>query len=474
MSIRARLRRASRWMIFTCLCAGFVGLIANLVAYSYRTIAADEREDERRVHQVSVASAAYGRALEEALGHTREVDKLNRSFEQLRQTLRASAEDNHEESLEVAEIVALAAQLDEVHLQAQTSLAGPRDLPAAEELAHLFFEQVEAPLQLQIEKDRLEAEAATDTAAEAATAASGLTFLALVVCAVVSALTTRSVERELAGRLEELVLGISRIAQGELLKPVKTTGTDEISAIGEALNQTCEKLLAAHKAVEAGARMSALGQLAASMGHELRNPLGAIRNAATYLTRRLAPTDPKVQSMFSLIEREVVIAAQYIEDVLDYARTRELHRTLVTLRPLVDEVLQVIGPTAERVDNQVPEDLPAMSADRTQLRQLLTNLVRNALEATNTLTAIGSVRVTARAEGASCVIVVEDDGGGIPKQVQQTLFQPLVTTKRKGTGLGLAIVSRVVEAHHGTIAIEDCTRGARFVIQLPTLEAHLV
>jgi len=220
-------------------------------------------------------------------------------------------------------------------------------------------------------------------------------------------------------------------------------------------------------------RLAAIGQLAATVSHELRNPLAAIRSAAAFLRRRVssAPEGDRVREFFDIIDREIDASNRIVGELLDFARTRSLLRAPVDLHALVEEVRQVVPLARCRLTNAIPRDFPAHLLDRDQMRQVISNLVQNAADASS-VEREGEVSVRAH-EGArgSLVIEVEDDGPGMPPEVAARAFEPLFTTKSKGTGLGLALVAKNVDAHGGTVRVEDGTpRGARFVIELPVPE----
>ena len=244
--------------------------------------------------------------------------------------------------------------------------------------------------------------------------------------------------------------------------------TVELQAALDELHSTQETLIRTEK-------LAAVGQLAASVGHELRNPLAAVRNATTYISRKLAhaPTeDPRIPQFLDVIEREVGNCTRIISDLLDFARERPPARELCPLHSLVEEVATVVPTRSDRVRNEVPEHLPAPWVDRAQLRQVLTNLVQNGLEALPSDTE-GWVTVRARMDGPTWVLEVEDEGSGMPAETREKVFEPLFTTKTKGTGLGLAIVANLIRSHGGTIAVDSkLDRGTRFTIRLPPADSE--
>jgi signal transduction histidine kinase len=241
------------------------------------------------------------------------------------------------------------------------------------------------------------------------------------------------------------------------------------------LDRAMRELQSSQHALVRAEKLAAVGQLAASVGHELRNPLATIRNASKYLAKRITGpnaalnlSDPKVPQFLTLMDREVTVCTKIISDLLDFARERAPVPEPCPLRPLVDDAISVVPESAVRIINAVPADLPVPTIDKDLFRQVLTNLIQNGVEA------IPSDRpgeVTISAEGGESHpwrIVVADNGSGIPEEAVTKIFEPLFTTKAKGTGLGLAIVAGMIKAHRGTIAVESSSdSGTRFVIELP-------
>ncbi|WP_224363434.1 sensor histidine kinase [Hyalangium versicolor] len=263
-----------------------------------------------------------------------------------------------------------------------------------------------------------------------------------------------------------------RRAAAELASEREQEKSRELDKALTELRDTHEHLIRVEK-------LAAVGQLAAGVGHELRNPLAAVRNAHAYLSKRLAKpeeaaTDARVPQFLALMDRELNNCARIISDLLDFARERALSLQPCPLRPLVDEAMGVVPPReGVRVLNQVPETLPVPVLDREQFRQVLINLVQNAVEAIP-LGRSGEVVVRADGGGPEPLRVrVVDDGGGIPPDVLPRIFEPLFTTKKQGTGLGLSIVATRVQRHGGTLqVVSEPGRGSEFIIQLPPAVAR--
>ncbi|TMA88153.1 MAG: two-component sensor histidine kinase [Deltaproteobacteria bacterium] len=253
-------------------------------------------------------------------------------------------------------------------------------------------------------------------------------------------------------------------------------GIDEMRSIARQrteLEKTFAELERTHQIVTRTEKLAAVGQLAASVGHELRNPLTAIRNAHAYISKRVlksnAASDARTVQFLGLQEREIHACNRIISDLLDFARERPLDLRPCPLRPLIEEAFSVVT-ARDGVDlvNEVPADLPVPALDKDQFRQVLVNLVQNAVEAMPAGRA-GTVRVSAAGSaGDRWRIAVIDDGAGIAPELHARIFEPLFTTKSKGTGLGLAVVATMLKRHGCSISVKsEIGRGTEFAIEIP-------
>jgi two-component system sensor histidine kinase HydH len=212
-------------------------------------------------------------------------------------------------------------------------------------------------------------------------------------------------------------------------------------------------------------RLATFGQLIGSMGHELRNPLGVMETSLHILRGRIGD-DERAKKHVERIGGQIGIANKIVSDLLDMIRDRPLAREELALSEVIDAAVQsIVKPEGVKLEVRGVAELPGLTGDRGQLRQLFVNLLDNAVQACG---AAGEVTVMgARLEGFVRV-AVEDSGPGVDPATRRRLFEPLVTTKEKGVGLGLALVRRIVERHGGNIEYEPREpRGARFVVRLP-------
>lgn len=225
-----------------------------------------------------------------------------------------------------------------------------------------------------------------------------------------------------------------------------------------------DDLLAKNRTAE---RLATIGQFAAGIGHELRNPLGVVESSAFLVTRRMEQlqiADPGILRHLEKITTEVQRSNKTINDLLELARSKPLRRRVVDCRQfVVDAVPLAHLPATIAVEVDVAPGVP-LDADPDQLARIVTNLLINAGQA---MPGGGHVRIEARREEAATTLRVADDGPGIPDELREQVFQALFTTKAKGSGLGLSLSRRIAEAHGGTIVVEPAPGGAAFRITIP-------
>jgi signal transduction histidine kinase len=212
-------------------------------------------------------------------------------------------------------------------------------------------------------------------------------------------------------------------------------------------------------------RLATFGQLIGSIGHELRNPLGVIESSLYILQGRIG-TDERAAKHIERIGQQLRVSNGIISALLDMIRDRPLVTESVRVPTLLESALGSLSvPPDVQVEIVGIEELPAIQGDAGQLRQVLLNLVDNALHAASPK---GRVQVTGRVADGQVEVAVEDSGPGVSPETLRRLFEPLITTKTKGIGLGLALVKRIVERHGGTVKYAPREGGgARFVVRLP-------
>lgn len=233
-----------------------------------------------------------------------------------------------------------------------------------------------------------------------------------------------------------------------------------------ALRLAYDKLQLAQKELVQRERLAVLGQLASSIGHELRNPLGVISTAVYFLTMTLQSPEKSVRDALNIIDCEVARANKIITDLLDFAHSKPPHREKISINDQIQAVLKrTVIPHNILLVTRLAHTLPAVMADGEQLQQVFHNLITNALQA---MPEGGQLRIHTRHTGAKVECSVSDTGIGIPKENGAKIFEPFFTTKAKGIGLGLAVSKSLVEANGGQIKLESqVDAGATFVVILP-------
>jgi PAS domain S-box-containing protein len=254
---------------------------------------------------------------------------------------------------------------------------------------------------------------------------------------------------------------------------------EEILRLNASLEQRVEErtreLHAAQEKLLRQEKLAVLGQLAGSVGHELRNPLGVINTSIYYLNMVLPEVDEKVKQHLSIIKQEVFTADKIIGDLLDFARVKSTDRQNFPVDLLVRQTLERFHvPPALELKLDLPGGLPDVFADPRQMEQVLGNLVTNACQAMTVqnsatgLMAGASLCISARAQDELVAIAVQDTGPGISPENMKKLFEPLFTTKARGIGLGLAVSRKLAEANGGRIEVEsEPGKGSTFTLYLP-------
>ncbi|HKQ48359.1 MAG TPA: ATP-binding protein [Phycisphaerae bacterium] len=264
----------------------------------------------------------------------------------------------------------------------------------------------------------------------------------------------------------------------------------ELAGIISSYNEVTERLKEAHERLEREVarlhdelrqknmelrrrdRLAALGEMAAGLAHEIRNPLGGIALYSSMLERELDAASP-AHGAAAKITIGVRTLERLVSDILDFAQERPLQRHACRMADLLPGLDTSIEPWADQCRCQLIIEPKAgecaLYCDSERLGQALLNLLMNAVQAAGEK---GTAWLSARLKSDGAEIEVWDSGPGIPRDDLDRIFNPFFTTKAQGTGLGLAIVHQIVEAHGGTIRAGNRNEGgARFVIWLPGAEA---
>jgi PAS domain S-box-containing protein len=228
-------------------------------------------------------------------------------------------------------------------------------------------------------------------------------------------------------------------------------------------------------------RVTTMGELTASLAHEIRQPISAaVTNAKTCLRwlRRDEPDVAEACEAASRLVKDVTRAADIIARISSLFKKGALQRELVDVNELIGEMIVLLRSEANRysisIGTELAEDLPKVMADRVQLQQVLMNLMLNGIDAMKETTGGGELTIKSEACDAQLLISVSDTGVGLPPEQVDQIFRAFFTTKDNGTGMGLPISRSIIETHGGRLwANANSARGATFQFTLPaTLAAH--
>ena len=215
-------------------------------------------------------------------------------------------------------------------------------------------------------------------------------------------------------------------------------------------------------------RLAAIGEMAATVAHEIRNPLGGIRGFASLLARDIAEDDPRAR----LVDKILIGTKdldRVVNELLEYTRPVDLDPRPVACGEILRAALAYLelDGRAVRVVDETEPSLKVL-ADLDKMRQVFLNILLNAVQS---IEGEGELRITASATSAAVTIAIADTGCGIAPEDVDNVFSPFYTTKEKGTGLGLAVAGKIVESHAGALSVEsELGKGTTFFVRLPRTE----
>jgi len=219
-------------------------------------------------------------------------------------------------------------------------------------------------------------------------------------------------------------------------------------------------------------RLAALGKLSAGIAHEIRNPLSSIRGLAQFVSNSFSKNDERREDLNTIIQ-EVDRLNNLVIQVLDYARVKKLNITSFPLNNFINDIIELFKREVTnkqiKFDIDLSPDISMIQADKDQIRQILMNIIINAIQA---IPEEGEIKIKAEKVfirgNPTIKLVVEDNGIGIAAQDLNQIFDPFFSTKEQGSGLGLSIVYKLVESHRGEIRVESKEgKGTKFIIILP-------
>ena len=275
----------------------------------------------------------------------------------------------------------------------------------------------------------------------------------------------------------ELQEKIALVSEGNLDVAVSfSRRNDEIGDLGRNFNHMLQQLRESREEIERLHRtqisraeyLATLGELAAGLAHEIRNPLAGIAGVIEIIGRDLPSTSP-ARAVVKDVRLEVLQINRILTDLLETARPHPPQICLSNLNTTVEHAVmlarQQVLSKPIRIELQQAPDLPEVEHDSDQIHQVLLNLLLNGVQA---MEGSGTVRVEIGSRDDCAIVVVSDTGRGIAPQHLPNIFRPFFTTKGGGTGLGLSLARRIVEEHHGRIEVSSIVgKGSKFEVVLP-------
>ncbi len=270
--------------------------------------------------------------------------------------------------------------------------------------------------------------------------------------------------KEKVNKIEELLK--QEIAKRKELEEKLKYALDELEQSNRDYIRTFEELEITKKLLAEKEKLAFLGEIAGAVGHELRNPLAAIKNNIYYLSMILENPSEEFNETVEILNEDIYRSTRIIKDLLDYSKIAALDLRSLDVNNFITELISKIKtPENIKIEINFQENISKTLMDEIRFEQILTNLITNAFDAMENG---GILTIETSQRNNEIKIHIKDTGIGIEPNNLEQIFHPFFTTKAKGFGLGLAIVKRYVETHNGTLSVQSqLGKGTSFQLKFP-------
>jgi signal transduction histidine kinase len=290
----------------------------------------------------------------------------------------------------------------------------------------------------------------------------------LAVAAALSYMISRSISKPISA----LKGATDKIAKGDYDLTLPTNRNDEIGELSRKFESMVnsfkssletERQLAIAQEKLKTEKLTAIGELAARIAHDLRNPLSVIKNICQIMKLQYPSPDQKIQNNFARMDNAIDRMSHQIDDVLNFIRITPLDKKIISIRDTIAKSLEELE-VPHNISINMPENDEKINCDEQKIRTVFTNILLNAIQA---LEGYGTISIKISGQTKFVKIEISDSGPGIREEDLPKIFEPLFTTKQTGTGLGLPTCKNIVEQHKGTISVKN--NPTTFTVTLPRL-----
>jgi signal transduction histidine kinase len=304
-------------------------------------------------------------------------------------------------------------------------------------------------------------------------------FIALVSLAILTFVIIRLFEKLINRPISQLKDKMKKVQGGDLNIRISSLKMDEIGSLGESFNIMVKKLNEANhkieklfnKQMEKAEHLASIGELAAGLAHEIRNPIAGMKGALEIINQKTDISDPK-KEIFTEMLLQIEKINNVIQDLLSYAKPKEMSVSLINPNECIQNAIKLARPQMNNKEIHFhfkgSENINHAHIDSDKIQEVMLNLMLNSISA---IEKKGNISIELRKRNKQELeIKLSDDGAGIKKEHLPQIFNPFFTTKSRGTGLGLSICKKIIDAHNGSIDVKSEERkGTLFTIQLPVL-----